>query len=325
MIHSSNTPRDNEHFNALVSLLRVGGDCSRSSPDLYQYATQHGLLGSLLKQYAGEDPRLRHIRARTVLQLSDADLLVSKFNEMRIPAVLLKGADLISRLGLDPGTRPMSDLDFLIPTDSRAEAGLVLTRAGYVRLEGQADRLDREQGGAWRYCRQVGEFPSTVEIHDRSYPDSPLRFSDFADETGTLLTDEAALYWLARNAAWHGFSERLLFIYDLDRFVRTRARQLRPDRFTGLIERSGESELVRLALRVANRLFETPVDGLVPPNGPENMWVDRCAKGLRPLPAGPRSLFPILLLDRGVDRFKEIYRGIRRLGIGGAANRYRPV
>lgn len=303
-------------FEKLVILLRGKSNEIEIPQKMYQLATAHGVVGVLLKHCSADDALMRHMRARTILQISEAENLLNRLNTGGIRAVPLKGIDLIERLGLDPATRPMSDIDFLVRTDQRAEAGLELRRLGYERHDAPADILDREQGGAWRYFRRTGDFTSTVEIHDRTFTDSPLRYDDFADTSRNRLTLEAALYWLCRNAAWHGFSERLLFVYDLDRLIRGLGGSLDREVFGRLAAAGGEQRLIYLALRVANRLFDTPVAGPIPSTGPEMEWVELCSRGRRPVPWGPRSLFPILLLDRPGDRFRELKRGGRRLMAG---------
>jgi len=297
---------------SFAELVRVLNGTARDigfSPALEQTATGHGLLGEVLLKTATGDPRLHRLRAQPVLILGEAKRIAGTMTTEGVRSAALKGTDLIERLQLDPASRPMSDLDILVPSEDRATAAMVLRRQGYRLFDAPEDRLDRMQAGAWRF---LGENPVVVvELHDRTFPGSRLRFGHFT--SGGKLTPEGALYWLARNCAWHGFSERLLFVYDLHRFLTSdEGRRIDAGNFNRLLEAGGERRLVRLALRVANYLFGTPVEGLLPLSGAETQWVARCADGGRPLPFGPRSLMPILMLDDWNDCIRELWYGLRR-------------
>ncbi len=298
-----------DSFAALVGILNGTAMDIRLSPPFEQAATGHGLLGEVLLRVAPSDSRLYRLRAQPVLILGEAKRIAGAMTAEGVPSAALKGADLIERLQLDPASRPMSDLDILVASEDRAMAAMVLRHLGYRQFDTPEDRLDREQGGAWRF---IGETPAVVvELHDRTFAGSQLRFRDFT--SGGVLSPEGALFWLARNCAWHGFSERLLFVYDIHRFLTSsHGREIDTGHFSRLLEAGGEQRLVRLALGVANFLFGTSVEGLLPPSAPEAGWISRCSGGKPPLQFGPRSLLPILLLDDGTDRLRELWNGLRR-------------
>ncbi|MCW5830277.1 MAG: nucleotidyltransferase family protein [Deltaproteobacteria bacterium] len=312
-------------FNLLVKILRGVLFPVPPRPSLFQSATGHGLAGPVMERVDPSSPLLRSIRARTVLQLDVACELLETAVSSRIPVVPLKGTDLIERLGIDPAMRPMSDIDLIVPTDFRADMALLIRQSGYELMDTRADRLDREQEGPWRFVRTDGDFRTVVELHDRPFAGSPLRFADFVvtkDAGRPVLTPEAALYWLARNAAWHGFSERLLFLYDLDRFLRHPETEISAAAFEVLAGKSGEKRLVMLALGAAASLLGTPLGELEHGSvAGDDRLLRRCTMGRAPLGFGPRSLFPILLLDRPQDRFRELWYGLRRTLIGGATGR----
>ena len=78
---------------------------------------------------ARQATRLQHLR-----WTSEIKQIAREFNEMGIPCLLLKGADLKFRLYSDPSTRPIRDLDMLIEPRHFPRAQHALRKVGYQPL-----------------------------------------------------------------------------------------------------------------------------------------------------------------------------------------------
>ncbi|MBM4284540.1 MAG: nucleotidyltransferase family protein [Deltaproteobacteria bacterium] len=135
---------------AFLHLLRE----HRVSPLVYHHLSAHS------RQVVGEVPHLAALRTdfsrslQTVRrqELETADLL-RRLADAGVECVLLKGADLRHRLYPEPATRPMGDLDLLIPPAQLAPARRVMAELGYTPFQwtpelapGYLERFDHELG-----------------------------------------------------------------------------------------------------------------------------------------------------------------------------------
>jgi hypothetical protein len=130
------------------------------------------LLDRALPEGAGVPPAARQALHAAYVEATYGGLIYessrarfcAQLRERSIPVILLKGAALAFTCYDDPATRPMRDLDFLIPRERLEEAAKLLHRDGYQFVyESQAN----EQGDIRRSGR-IFEDPATgivIELH----------------------------------------------------------------------------------------------------------------------------------------------------------------
>lgn len=98
---------------------------------------------------------LKHARRRAKLAEVQSREIVRTLTECGVPVVVLKGGHTAYSYFPNPGTRPSSDLDLLVPRDSSAQAEVALAKAGFECLE----RSKRES--TWM-PRNVGREPRSL-------------------------------------------------------------------------------------------------------------------------------------------------------------------
>ena len=146
-------------------------------PRLLCLAEQHG-VGPLL--YHHLKPTLATLPAPVPRQLRSIYIRHRRTNEIRlrvlreildayegagIVAVVLKGPLLIDRVYGDPGLRPMSDLDLLVPKEQAIDAQILLGELGFsVRVPGPDESLTSHHHLS-PAVRHVNGVPVMVEIH----------------------------------------------------------------------------------------------------------------------------------------------------------------
>jgi hypothetical protein len=101
------------------------------------------LLYRKLSAYGVEEPQVerlkgvyRHAWYCNQRLFHEAEGVLQDFEQAGIPTILLKGAALTQLYYLDPGTRPMDDLDVLVPPERAEEAFHMLAANGWRRKTG---------------------------------------------------------------------------------------------------------------------------------------------------------------------------------------------
>ena len=96
------------------------------------------LLGANLDRLGIDDPLLEELRrTRSETESRNSHLfehvgrLVDRLRDQGIDTMLLKGAALVAA-GIDPGTRPMSDVDLLVPLRDAQSAATVTSASGWT-------------------------------------------------------------------------------------------------------------------------------------------------------------------------------------------------
>jgi hypothetical protein len=162
--------------------------------------------------------------AQGILALAAFDRLSALLSARGIPHVPLKGASLLRTLYPDPGTRPLCDLDVLVPLDDIDRADAALRGAGYAGEPPAAFRRQR------RYHHHHGydappPFAVHVELHflvsarglgrgdgdplwARTSPVAPGSFE-------RAFSPSAAVFALARHLGNHGYAVSLKWLLDL--------------------------------------------------------------------------------------------------------------
>jgi hypothetical protein len=91
---------------------------------------------------------------QSVVQDGEATQVLEILVRAGLTVVLLKGADLRLRVYLDPATRPMTDLDILVPPEQAGWARAILTDLGYRPMEPEP-----RPGFQERFTHAVGLLP----------------------------------------------------------------------------------------------------------------------------------------------------------------------
>ena len=190
-----------------------------------------------------------------------------------IPVVLLKGNAFLAA-GLDAGIgRSVGDLDILVPRDSLEAVEAALLAAGWERVK-EADGYDDLY-----YRRWMHELPPLIhrtrdrmiDVHHNILPSTARPKPDAAALIADSVPLESGLRILSPadiivHAAAHLFADGdlsggLRNLWDIDRLLRQFAAD--PPFWPDLAEHARRHQLrgpVALALRLAARLFDTPVD-----------------------------------------------------------------
>jgi len=274
-----------------------------------QHVSGAGLSGLLLEQAreCGVDlpvdigGRLREqamkVAADNMNSAVELEKLLRGFNKDGVPVILLKGAALDRITYPRPDLRPMSDVDLLIKPETVGDSLRLLEELGCRRI---ADPVRDDFFP--KYCCEVqyvtrSPRPLRIDLHAR--PFHPLRFARTIPDDGfwddarevtvgksraLVLRPELMLVHLAGHAAFHGCS-RLIWLYDMKRFVETLSDPLDWDLVTQTCRRWRLSLAVGEALRCAGNML----DPVCPPEVIEELashhidWRDRltlsCAPG----------------------------------------------
>jgi hypothetical protein len=128
----------------------------------------------ILDQLKGD---YRRITAQFLYTRSELGAILMAFEAKTIPVIVLKGAGLVGSVYTEPGMRPMSDIDLLVPDHRVVEAQSTVQCLGYSAVE---DASNRE--GHWSLHQHLPklvrtENPIVVEVHRHIVRlDSPLAF-----------------------------------------------------------------------------------------------------------------------------------------------------
>ena len=117
-----------------LDLNRLTLDEHRLLPLLYRNLSSMGVRDERLVQLKGI---YLHSWSRNVLILKVMARVLRQLQAAGIPTLALKGAALIATYYEDPGVRPMSDFDVLVPVSARALALDVLERDGWIEPDGR--------------------------------------------------------------------------------------------------------------------------------------------------------------------------------------------
>ena len=236
---------------AIAAWLRPGGPApdelpsdNRSWADLLNRARQTGLAGLVMESARrhgvaipdGPERSLREaagkVAANQLNLVHELDTILRQCNDARVPIMLLKGAALCHTIYEEPGLRPMSDIDLLVPPDALARAFQVLEAIGCRR---GSTPIREDFFPRFHYEIELltaSPSPARLDLHVR--PLRPLRISQTMPDgalwekarTIRVVRGEALIpkpefmfIQLAAHAAYHGW-ERLIWLYDIHRWSR---------------------------------------------------------------------------------------------------------
>ena len=202
--------------------------------------------------------------------------LMALLDRAGLPALAYKGPVLAQRLYGELGMRQFSDLDLLLPPDSIPEVRRVLTAAGYRRVQPHSALSERQEKAflkdEWEY-HFVSPHSVFIEIHWRLLPPEMGASALFEtvwgdtqaiDLLGTrvqTLGQEDMLLFLCLHGAQHRWAQLELAL-NIDQLIRG-SHLWYWERIRERAQAAGVARLVRLALCLAQCLFETPLPSQV--------------------------------------------------------------
>ena len=247
---------------------------------LVHLAESHGVLGHLSAAFAGAGgsqlpPALRDLllvrqRAHAILSLAmDAELLrlIELFRQCSIEHVVVKGPALSLRAYGVPAARQYEDLDLILRHADIPRAAEILVTAGYdSRISAEAIRAGKVPG---EYYFRHRRSKIIVELHtDRTlrYFPIPLPIDAYFRRKASLILDGQSVSALSPEDEFilisvHGaihFWERLMWISDIAAMVYNHP-ELDWQRIQQAASEVGAERMIRVALRLAERLLRVPV------------------------------------------------------------------
>ena len=148
----------------------------RLTPLLWHYLRRSGLDGAPPPGPRDElRAEYRDSAATSLIRETHLDQVLRSLADSGVPAMLLKGAALVSSVYPDPALRPMDDLDILVPAGRIREAQSVLEQQGYRAWGASLERDDDH-----RLAEFIHHFPLIsptgrvfVELHQHVVEGSP--------------------------------------------------------------------------------------------------------------------------------------------------------
>jgi hypothetical protein len=250
-------------------------------PLLYQAILTSGKI-ALLPKPDQELLRVMYYGTKLINEqiLQEVGVLTGLFDQAGIPVVALKGVCFVLTIYLDPGLRPMADVDLLVPSSQISAALHIVRSSGYVDVIPDAfPGLDQLLNHAT--CLKKTKRPFTIlEVHhtlvaaEGSFAHAvPVDW--FWGQTEAM-SDRSSVAWLghlhmltptaqllyacAHAMLQHGGRDTSLrWLYDLDLLVRVYAERLDWDLLLSQARKFEWGSAVRAALSQAVEFFDTPV------------------------------------------------------------------
>ena len=159
--------------------------------DLTDKARWHKLDGMLYRRIKDADlgdsipaeslEQLKMAHRRTLMRgmyfRQELQQILAALYKENIPVILLKGAALVETVYQDPGVRPMTDLDLLVPAQSAESAQEIVKGLGYAQGGNPEDYEDTEKNHRHLPLLVGLGKPTVVEVHRHVVRlDSPLHF-----------------------------------------------------------------------------------------------------------------------------------------------------
>lgn len=216
--------------------------------------------------------------ARRIQFKSELERVLGVLQDQGIPVVVMKGGALAEIVYDDPGVRPMSDLDLLVPFDRSEEAWSIVKSLGYhVTVDVDEQRsmkaIDRQLAMLVHDSKSI-----IVEIHTHLVEaESPMRFDiqKFWDGTieielaGTRTLTFAPEYQVA-NQCLNFFKDRDLFSYsalgqlcDVAEVIRVNQEEIDWDVFGSTGPLASLTGPIFCGLYLARYLLDAPVPDAV--------------------------------------------------------------
>ena len=267
----------------LAAAIGAGPEAPRPQSDewerIFREASEHSLLHRLRRVEGMPAALSAHFRAHC-LEISARNLalagelrtLLRAFASDRLECAPLRGLALTEILYSGPVPRPSGDIDLVVRREDLPEVRAMLDRLGFWEM-------DRRPGFAETFSytlKFVRESSFTVIVE----PHWTIAYPPFVDRIDmrevwermvpAVVAGEPTLSLAAEDLLLHltlHYNHRddppLLWLWELDRFVRRQAGALRWEQLLALARRAGVGEFVHRSLGTAVASFETPVPGEV--------------------------------------------------------------
>jgi len=197
---------------------------------------------------------------------------LTALGQAEVPVMVLKGPVVAERLYPDPGLRPYTDIDILVPYERQTDIQVVCQALGYV-LEEDHGGLAAPRSGTSEHAFEMlyvhPERQVKLDVH-LDHLQIGLRPQDtsglwqrsdewsFGSACGRAPSQEDLFLTLAVHLHRHGFN-RLIWIKDLDLFLRRFGAELDWKGLEQMAAAEGVSSSLRLSLRITVRLLDTPL------------------------------------------------------------------
>ncbi|MEW6774878.1 MAG: nucleotidyltransferase family protein, partial [Bdellovibrionota bacterium] len=202
--------------------------------------------------------------ASNISQLAALSKARETLQRAEIPSFALKGAALLESGIYQPGERAMSDVDVLVQRKKLEEALSVLVANGWrEEFPEKRDYFLRHHHNL-RLLRKEGS-SVVLELHwtpahgERRMPEWDDVIPGSGNGESYLFPRSSQLHFLSVNAALHGYTGRLLFLYDLRRLIEHPGEEIDWTCFAALGEKTGTLQASLLALACAREVFRAPV------------------------------------------------------------------
>ncbi len=211
--------------------------------------------------------------------IKELQVLARHFSQAGIPVVVLKGACFALTIYPDPGLRPMSDLDLLIPREKLPRAVEIATRLGYSNTLPEAMPGLRDLLGHDIYLQRGG---LSLELHHSLVADRVFRYAVPVDwfwtqteplasppgynfENLAMLTPAAQMLYSAAHAMLqHGGQQApLRWFYDLHLLVQHYGSRLDWDLLIAQAREFAWASALEAALAHTTACFATPIPACV--------------------------------------------------------------
>jgi hypothetical protein len=199
--------------------------------------------------------------------------MLAAFRERGISAIVLKGPGLSRYVHPRRSLRPYRDVDLVVRARDLDAAAIAILEMGFVEIPYQAEvaRVAFAASGAEAPFHRMfanGSERALVELHADPLQlgllptdeEERWRLARSAPEIGPgalILGDEDQLIQLCVHAHKHGF-DRLMWLKDLDLFIRSHGDTLDWDRIAAVAGREGVKASLWYALSLSSYLLGTP-------------------------------------------------------------------
>ncbi len=260
------SPREDRAWEQIVK----DADKHALTPILYRWLCRDG-WDSRLPPGLHEQLRQRvfGLAARNLILAQELANILREFEARRLACMPLRGPALAEQLYGETITRPMGDLDLLVPRHSLAEAGRTLADLGFVEM-------DRRPGFSRTYSYTLKFIKDQhgwiiVEPHwTIAYPP----FAERLDMSGVwersvqgqavgvntrLLSRADLLLHLCFHLLHRGREAPLLWYYELDQLIRRHHRDLDWASLALIAQQTGQAFLVSQVFEKLQSALQTPV------------------------------------------------------------------
>ena len=240
------------------------------TPLFYRWLCQSG-LDTYIPQTLCEQlkSRIFGIAARNLLLTKELGNVLKALAEREIPCISLRGPSLARLLYGDISLRPMGDLDLLVHKRDLLNVSATLTELGYAEMD-RRPGFARNFSYTLKFIKEIHGWVIVEPHWTIAYP--PFTTGLKMDEVWSravrgkmedvhtwFLSKEDLLLHLCLHIVHREQSTPLLWLYELDRLIRTQSGSILWDQLLLTANESGQAFLVAQALNRLLVVFQTPI------------------------------------------------------------------